>query len=371
MNLLALAWPSSATVTSIRLDRRWPPVALALMLWGLVVVAQLWFTTALGLHPFLLLLPFVWALHGLLLTWPLHELMRRTETVSVGLRWLMVGIIVVVLAILQAVIDSTISSWLVFNFAPRDGGASLIVRTLDRDIQAGLHVSLMIYVWVFGCYAMADGLLLSLRRLIEAQGAAQRAELTALRLQLHPHFMFNALNSVSALIVTGRHSEADATAMNLAAFLRASLLADHTAPIALAEELEAIEAYLEVERVRFGERLDVQIEVPDHLHDASVPAFLLQPLIENAIKHAVAPGSRRIEIIILARLVGGLIEITVSDNGASGAASSSPNGTGTGLRNIRERLAALYGPLGTLRTSATSDGFSAQVTFPVRPAFGD
>lgn len=357
-----LARPSGG-VSTVLLSPRWSAITLAAMLWGLTMVAHLLFTLSLDTHPLLLVFPFIWATHGLILTWPLHEALRHTERLRGAGRWAPAGLAVVLIAGLQALVDAQVSEWVLRNLMPRGVGAALLVRTAKGDINAGLHISLMIYFWVYGCYAVAVGLLSSQRRLIEAQGTAQRAELAALRLQLHPHFLFNALNSVSALIVTGRLREADATAMNLAAFLRASLLADQTAPVTLADEVDALQAYLDVERVRFGDRLVVETDIPDDLQEVRIPAFLLQPLIENAIKHAVAPAVRRVAISVSARRSRDRMTLSVSDDGQGGP--SQATGTGTGLRNIRERLAAMYGPAGSLSARAGPEGFTATLAFPI------
>lgn len=345
------------------LDPRWSSIVLASMLWGLALVGNLLFTLSLNTSPLLLLFPFVWTAHGLLLTWPLHEVIRRTEGLRGGNRWLLAGFAVVVLAVAQAVLDAQLSSWMVRHLMPPGLGASIEVHTPEGVVPAGLRISLLIYFWVFGCYAMADSLLLSQQRLIESQKAAQRAELTALRLQLHPHFLFNALNSLSALIVTGRLKEADATAMNLASFLRASLLADQAASATLADEADALQAYLDVEGVRFGDRLVVETVIPDDLCEAPMPPFLLQPLLENAIKHAVAPASRQVTVRILARRAGDRMVLSVSDDGPGGPSRAA--GTGTGLRNIRDRLAATYGPAASLATEAGPHGFTATITLPL------
>jgi LytS/YehU family sensor histidine kinase len=353
-----------AGFTILLLPPRWSSIVLASALWGLVLISHLLLTLSVNASPLLLLYPFIWTAHGLLLTWPLHEVMRRTEGLRGVERWLLAGAAVTALAVFQTLLDVHISAWIGRNLLPPGAGAGLVFRTAQGDFDAGLRISLMIYFWVFGCYAMADSLLLSQRRLIEAQAAAQRAEMNALRLQLHPHFLFNALNSVSALIVTGRLEEADATAMSLAAFLRASLLADHAAAVTLADESEALQAYLDVERVRFGDRLIVEIDIPEDLYDVPMPAFLLQPLIENAIKHAVAPVARPVTVTLTARQSDGLMSLSVSDDG-QGRLSAAP-GTGTGLRNIRERLMATYGTAASLTTRRGPDGFIATIVIPMR-----
>lgn len=352
----------AAGVPNLLHDPRWSSIVLALMLWGLALVGHLLFTLSLNTDPLLLLFPLIWTAHGLLLTWPLHEILLRTEGLRGVARWLIAGLAVVLLAALQALLDVHISGWVLGRLMPPGLGAAFVVETPGGAVEVGLRISLMIYFWIFGCYAMAASLLLSQRRLIEAEGAAQRAELTALRLQLHPHFIFNALNSLSALIVTGRLKEADATAMNLAAFLRASLLADQGAPVAIADELEALEAYLDVERVRFGDRLVVETDIPEDLREVRITPFLLQPLVENAVKHAVASTDRQVAIVVRARCAGGQMTLSVSDDGPGRPSLAA--GTGTGLRNIRERLAATYGDAGSLTTRGTPQGFTATIAFP-------
>ena len=122
--------------------------------------------------------------------------------------------------------------------------------------------------------------------------AAQQAQLAALRYQLNPHFLFNSLNSISALIVTGRNKDAEAMTNRLSDFLRSSLNANPTELVPLDEELALTEEYLEIESVRFGERLSIAVDCADEACDALVPSFLVQPLVENAVKHARRPLAR-------------------------------------------------------------------------------
>ena len=121
-------------------------------------------------------------------------------------------------------------------------------------------------------------------QLAEARLAAQQAQLTALRFQLNPHFLFNSLNAISAMIVTRRYVEAEEMTDRLSSFLRSSLAADPTAMVELADELAIIEEYLDIEAVRFGDRLRVEIDPGDVPMDTLVPSYILQPLVENAIK---------------------------------------------------------------------------------------
>ena len=177
-----------------------------------------------------------------------------------------------------------------------------------------------------------------LRREAAAQAAAQAAELRALRLQLDPHFLFNALNTVSGLIVAGRAGEAERTVEALAAFLRATLEADASADVALGDELRLQALYLDIEQVRFGDRLAVVYDVPEALRAAPVPALILQPLVENSIRHAVARTSRPVTVTIAAGAFGGRLRLSVEDDGPGGRDA----GHGVGLRNVAGRLDLRY-----------------------------
>jgi hypothetical protein len=208
-------------------------------------------------------------------------------------------------------------------------------------------------------------------QLAEARTLAQTAQLTALRLQLNPHFLFNTLNAISSLIVTGRNRDGEAMLAKLCAFLRTALVGDGRSEVTLGEELETLQTYLEIESIRFGDRLTVEFAAPDSLLDLPVPNFILQPLVENAVKHGVAPTSRPVIVRVGARRDGGDLILSVSDNGGA-VAGSRPSGTGVGLDNTRRRLEVIYGPRGRLETLAYDDGFTALLRLPVHeaPALG-
>jgi signal transduction histidine kinase len=199
----------------------------------------------------------------------------------------------------------------------------------------------------------------------EANAAASAARLAALRYQLNPHFLFNTLNAISSLVVTRRSVEADAMLAKLSDFLRATLSADPEALIALEDELATLQSYLEIESVRFGDRLAVEFVCPPDLHDALVPSFVLQPLVENAIKYAVSPTSRTVTIRVEATSDGPDLVVTVDDDGDGARAAEARAGTGVGLRNIRQRLDALYGARGVLEAARCERGFLAVVRLPL------
>ena len=204
------------------------------------------------------------------------------------------------------------------------------------------------------------------RHLAEANVAAQQAQLAALRYQLNPHFLFNALNSISALIVTNRNKDAEAMTNRLSAFLRSSLNADPAELIPLDEELALTQEYLDIESVRFGERLSVAVDCADEACDFLVPSFLVQPLVENAVKHGVARSRAPVEIRIHAAMAQGALRIEVANClvQAGGDEPGAGGAGGLGLANVRRRLEAVYGKSATLDAGEVDGRFVATIRIP-------
>ena len=190
-------------------------------------------------------------------------------------------------------------------------------------------------------------------RSLKAESLAREARLLALRYQIGPHFLFNALNAISTLVVTDRKADATATIARLADLLRVSLETPERGTIPLASELEIVQAYVAVERVRFAGRLQVVIDADEATLDARVPAMILQPLVENAVRHAVAVRDETTCIRVTSRARRGDIVLTVSDDGPG---ISESRGFGVGLANIRARLDELYGKDHSFVTGPTPDG---------------
>ncbi len=194
--------------------------------------------------------------------------------------------------------------------------------------------------------------------------AAKEAEIRALRYQVNPHFLFNTLNSLSSLVMTGRASEAETMIMNLSTFYRTSLSGDPLDDVQLAEEVRLQRLYLDIEAVRFPDRLKTVIDIPQDLMGACVPGLILQPLVENAIKYGVSGVNRPVTITIAAAWVDGMIEITVADDGR-GPVAKDASGSGIGLANVRDRLQARFGDAAGLATFAPPEGgFVATLTMP-------
>ncbi len=195
-------------------------------------------------------------------------------------------------------------------------------------------------------------------RLIEAQ-------LKTLQQQLHPHFLFNTLHAVSALMHRDVEA-ANSVLVRLSDLLRMSLDSGNQKEWRLSSELEFLDKYLQIEKTRFGDRLTMDFEVEPDTFDAFVPALILQPLVENAIKHGVAPHTAHGHIEIRAKNTNGVLELSVSDNGPGPVTADKVRVGGIGLTNIRSRLNHHFGELGRLYLDRKADGFSAQVTLPFR-----
>jgi signal transduction histidine kinase len=202
------------------------------------------------------------------------------------------------------------------------------------------------------------------RAQLEAQLAY--AQLAALRAQLQPHFLFNTLNAAVAL---ARAGDADGTArvlVLLGDLLRQLLRADAPQEIPLREELGLLETYLEIQRVRFGDRLHVHWAIADDVRDALVPQLVLQPLVENALQHGIARRTRAGRLDIAAARHGDQLRLQVTDDGPGVAASFSlAAATGLGLRNTRDRLHRLYGARGALALTSHDARTTAAIELPI------
>ena len=202
----------------------------------------------------------------------------------------------------------------------------------------------------------ATGLRAAERRAAGAERDAQEAQLRALRYQVNPHFLFNTLNSLSSLVMARREEEAEAMIVNLSAFFRSSLALDPSEDITLAQEIEFQQLYLDIEKLRFPRRLEVRTEVPAELRSARVPPLILQPLVENAIKHGVARTAESVRLTIAAREEDARLILTVENDRGPGASAKSEHGTGVGLVNVCERLAARFGGEATCEHGPLPEG---------------
>ena len=199
-----------------------------------------------------------------------------------------------------------------------------------------------------------------------AEAVTHRSRMLALRYQLNPHFLFNTFNSVAALVLDGKNEAAERMITRLSAFLRRGLGESPLEEITLKQEVEHQLDYLSIEAERFSDRLEVDIDLPDQMGGALVPGFILQPLIENAIKHGVSPTSDKITISIAAEQQDDALLLTVSEDSKERTGSST-SGHGVGLQNVRQRLAERYGQLASFHSGRIAGGgFETRLKLPLR-----
>ena len=203
--------------------------------------------------------------------------------------------------------------------------------------------------------AITRGVIVQARNL---ERLTRESEQRALRFQLNPHFVFNALNSVSSLVVDGENEKAEHLVDSLADYMRSVLNEDNKDLVQLEEEIAQQLRYLEIERVRFPERLLIETDISDDVLDWRIPSLIIQPLVENAIKHGVARSAEPVRIIISAAPDAGRLKISVANDNPMETTgfNNIASGTGTGLANIRERLAIIYGPSAALINAKQEDG---------------
>lgn len=216
-------------------------------------------------------------------------------------------------------------------------------------------------------------------QLIQLETQATSAQLAMLRYQLNPHFLFNTLNSISTLVLLKQTEPANAMLSRLSSFLRYTLINEPAARVTVAQEVETLKLYLDIERMRFEERLRTRFAIDPATETALLPSLLLQPLVENAIKYAVSPQESGAEITVVTQLVGPNLRITVSDTGPGLKSAGGGNrlsgvtfdggeqvSTGVGLANIRDRLAQAYGERHRFEViDPPEGGFGVVIEIPV------
>ena len=246
-------------------------------------------------------------------------------------------------------------------------------KHLASWVLTSLPWSVFMYFAVTGCvYAFIYFAEAREREAQSAKLAAQLAEarLGALRMQLNPHFLFNSLNAIGVLVRDQKTAAASRMIELLGDVLRTVLRNDPRHEVPLRAEIEFLEQYLAIEQVRFSDRLTVRWSIDESLRGALVPEFVLQPLVENALRHGIAKRSDAGVLEIAARRERDVLVLTVSDDGAG--LPETPNGSGVGLANVRERLQTLYGGVARLDIAPRAGGgVIATVRLPYREVVRD
>lgn len=296
---------------------------------------------------------------GYSLTLLMGSLFRRLIRMK-PLWTLVLSLAVVVLAsgVFSVIETWSVASFLKPGFKP-EGVAYLSALFLNFALLAA---------WTALYYGINYFLLLEneirLRERLESQ--ASSAQLAMLRYQLNPHFLFNTLNSISTLVLLKQTERANAMLARLSSFLRYTLANEPTAKVTLAQEVETLKLYLEIEKMRFEGRLRPHFRIESDTIGARLPSLLLQPLIENAIKYAVTPAENGADIWITATREAQAVRIEVADNGdGTGAEIAASPSTGVGLANIRDRLSQAYGAAHRFETRQNErGGFSVIIEIP-------
>ena len=296
---------------------------------------------------------------GYSLTLLMASLFRRLITLRPALTLALSLAAVVLSSIAFSVIETwSVSTFLNPNFQP-EGVGYLGAILLDFALLAA---------WTALYYGINYFLLLEeqIRQRERLESQASSAQLAMLRYQLNPHFLFNTLNSISTLVLLKQTERANAMLARLSSFLRYTLANEPTAKVTLAQEVETLKLYLEIEKMRFEDRLRPHFRIESETIGARLPSLLLQPLIENAIKYAVTPAENGGDIWITAQREGQAVRIEVADNGdGEGADMVATASTGVGLANIRDRLAQAYGASHRFETKQNErGGFSVIVEIP-------
>jgi two-component system LytT family sensor kinase len=251
-------------------------------------------------------------------------------------------------------------SWIAFEVK---AAAAAMVTSIPVALAAGLllqnlypvpwHAYVAILMWSAFILFMWCSLYFSIKqwqqsseekeRLLRAESEVREAKLLALRYQLNPHFLFNSLNAVSTLVLDGNARAATRMLAQIGDLLRSSLDSEVTAEVALAQELVFTEGYLAIEQTRLGDRLKFEMVIPVETRDALVPSMLLQPLVENAVRHGVAPLVEGGWIAIESALHDSRLRIVIANSGRRDKGDQEKNENGIGLGNTAERLKTLYG----------------------------
>ncbi len=264
------------------------------------------------------------------------------------------------------IVGCLIGYWIGLSLLGVDVGR--IIQGAPRVVIAIVTVSIIFstfwYRYLSGKTRLANAEAESAReraRVVELQRQALEAQLRSLQAQIEPHFLFNTLANVVSLIDTAPNN-ARLMLERLIDLLRASLAASRSERTTLGQETALIAAYLDILRIRMGERLTYTIDVPPDLMDARIPPLSLQPLVENSVRHGLEPKLEGGRVHLTARLAGGALQLDVDDDGLGFPSNA---GGGVGLANLRQRIASLYGDRGQLVVEALARGTRVRMTIPM------
>lgn len=293
--------------------------------------------------------PGVQSLIGIFVSWPLRFVFRATWNRPAWSRLAINLIAMLFMAFVWTVLRLLSFIWMTQeekNFLPEFGNwyfPSILVFFLWAALYHGIKYYLLQQEEHAELVRMSEARKTEELRRSRAESVAQETRLKMLRYQLNPHFLFNTLNAIKALVHSGRVDSASEMIDQLGDLLRTSLNSDPLQAVSVRTEIETLKVYLAIEQTRFGDRLKVEYDIDDEVLGMRVPSMILQPLAENAIKHAIAPREEGGSIRVVARAENGRLQLNVEDDGPGfSAACEIQPGAGIGLKNTRERLKTLF-----------------------------
>lgn len=300
---------------------------------------------------------------GIPLSLLIYRQALRWQIMPNAYRWWRLVPLFLSLAVTQATIDHLLFMGFEQTFG-HDG------RVTPLNILRGIAFNSVIYVWLFGLYTVVVEMILTTERAArlqkaeaEARAEARQAQLEVLRGQLNPHFLFNTLNNLSALVVSERHGEADRMIGQLARYLRCSLDQEGVDESPLRAEIDFVRAYLDIEALRFPHPLALRIDTTGSARAALTPSLLLQPLIEGLVREVVAPAQGRAEIVVGARQSGDQLVMRLTGSRLEGEAL--PDMTRR-IEATRARLGLLYGARAEVGATPSPGGVSIEIRLPWR-----
>jgi sensor histidine kinase YesM len=310
---------------------------------------------------------------GILCTWPLRPLYQFTFDYPLTYRILIAALAVVLFSGAWTVLRILVFAWIV--------GEEAIWSQAHYWYFGSLSVFLSWTVLYYGI-RFYELLTLEHKKLLDelalkqeeqykrslAESSARDAQLQMLRYQLNPHFIFNTLNAINALVQLGENGKAQDMLQLLSDFLRHSLEQDGIENVTLDRELESLMLYLNIERARFEERLKLEFDIEPAARQAMVPGLILQPLLENAMKYAIAPNEDGGTVRVIARVLHDQLQLEVSDSGPGMDTTEIGQGRGLGLSNTLQRLEAVYDSNYSFDASEGDPcGLTIRLCFPYRP----
>jgi len=303
---------------------------------------------------------------------PLVIRLARRFPIARGMSLRTVGIHLAAFAVVTALAE-TWSTVLQMLFNPWNNGKwPTFVDTWTTQLTFQVLTFLIVYALILTVTYVVDARESMARQMTETARLNEelsKAQLEALRRQMEPHFMYNTLNSIAGLVRDQRNDAAVSMIVGLSEFLRRSSEDSHRSQVALREEVEYLQRYLDIQKVRFGERLQVSVDIPAELLCAQVPNLLLQPLVENAIKHGIAKRVAGGTVRVAGACHEGSLCLSVYNDGPSLPADWEATQTGVGIGNLRTRLQILHGNASGLQLRRTNPGgVEVVVTLPFTEA---